>query len=302
MKRKLFGIVWLVLLVATAWLFHGKFTDSRTYMIYGLEILFCGLALHAFLPRRTYNIAATQKKTGVKGKGKRIFFGLFIALVAVPLTIFCGIYFLGDKHPYLVSVLILSETILPFFVLFERKKAMARQLIVISVLCGLAVLGRTAFSWLPQFKPTLAIVILAGVAFGGEIGFFVGAMSAFVSNFFLGQGPWTPWQMFAMGVVGFLAGLLFQRGILPKKRWILCLIGGAFTLLLHGGILNFSSVLMMQLPLTMESVRTTFVMGLPYDLIHAAATVFFLWFAAEPMLEKLFHVQMKYGMLDANSI
>lgn len=302
MMRKLFGTVWLVLLVAMAWLFHGKFTDNRTYLIYGLEILFCGLTLHAFLPRRTYDIAATQKKTGGKGQGKRTLFGVFIALVAVPLTIFCGIYFLGDKHPYLVSVLILFETILPFFVLFERKKPMARELIVISVLCGLAVLGRTAFSWLPQFKPTLAIVILAGVAFGGEIGFFVGAMSAFVSNFFLGQGPWTPWQMFAMGIVGFLAGLLFQRDILPKKRWMLCLFGGVSTLLLHGGILNFSSVLMMQLPLTMESVQTTFIMGLPYDLIHAAATVFFLWFAAEPMLEKLYHVQIKYGMLKTNSI
>lgn len=302
MKRKFFGTVWLVLLVATTWLYHGKITDSRTYLIYGLEILFCGLALHAFLPRRTYDIAATQKKIEGKRLGRSTLVGVFIALVAVPLTIFCGIYFWGDKHPYLVSVLILSETILPFFVLFERKRAMARELIVISVLCGLAVLGRTAFSWLPQFKPTLAIVILAGVAFGGETGFFVGAMSAFVSNFFLGQGPWTPWQMFAMGIVGFLAGLLFQRGILPKKRWMLCLFGGVFALLLHGGILNFSSVLMMQLPLTMESIQTTFVMGLPYDLIHAAATVFFLWFAAEPMLEKLHHVQIKYGMLDANSI
>lgn len=302
MRKKLFGMVWLVLLVTMAWLFHGKFTDNRIYLVYGLEILFCGLALHAFLPRRTYDILAMQRKTGGKGQVKRTLSGVFIALVAVPLTIFCGIYFLGDKHPYLVSVLILSETILPFFVLLERKKPMARELIVISVLCGLAVLGRTAFSWLPQFKPTLAIVILAGVAFGGEIGFFVGAMSAFVSNFFFGQGPWTPWQMFAMGIVGFLAGVFFQRGILPKKRWMLCLFGGVFTLLLHGGILNFSSVLMMQLPLTMESVRTTFVMGLPYDLIHAASTVFFLWFAAEPMLEKLYHVQMKYGMLDANSI
>ncbi len=302
MRKKLFGAVWLALLVAMAWLFHGKFTDNRTYLIYGLEILFCGLALHAFLPRRTYDILAVQQKTRDKGQGKRTLFGVLIALVAVPLTMFCGIYFLEDRHFYLVSVLILLETMLPFFVLFERKKPMARELVVISVLCGLAVLGRTAFSWLPQFKPTLAIVILAGVAFGGEIGFFVGAMSAFVSNFFFGQGPWTPWQMFAMGIVGFLAGIIFQRGILPKCRWMLCLFGGVFTLVLHGGILNVSSVLMMQLPLTIEMVQTTIVMGLPFDLIHAASTVFFLWFAAEPMLEKLYHVQMKYGMLDANSI
>ena len=164
MKKKFFGIVWLALLVATAWLFHGKFTDNRTYLIYGLEILFCGFALHAFLPRRTYDISAVQQKAGGKGQGKRTLFGVLMVLIAVPLTMFCGIYFLEDRHFYLICVLILLETMLPFFVLFERKKPMARELIVISVLCGLAVLGRTAFSWLPQFKPTLAIVILTGVA------------------------------------------------------------------------------------------------------------------------------------------
>ena len=64
---------------------------------------------------------------------------------------------------------------------------------------------------LPQFKPVLALTIIAGVAFGGEVGFLVGAMTMLTSNMIFGQGPWTPWQMFAMGIIGFLAGVLFKK-------------------------------------------------------------------------------------------
>ena len=56
--------------------------------------------------------------------------------------------------------------------------------------------------------------IIAGVAFGGEAGFLVGAIVGLVSNMFLGQGPWTPWQMFSFGIIGFLAGVLFRKGLL----------------------------------------------------------------------------------------
>ena len=69
---------------------------------------------------------------------------------------------------------------------------------------------------MPQFKPVVALVIIAGVCFGGETGFLVGAVTGFVSNFFFGQGPWTPWQMFALGIVGFIGGILFKKGFLRK--------------------------------------------------------------------------------------
>lgn len=79
------------------------------------------------------------------------------------------------------------------------------------MLIAVATAGRAAFFMLPNFKPVLAIVIISGAALGKESGFLVGAMSAFVSNFLFGQGPWTPWQMIAMAVVGYLAGLIFHR-------------------------------------------------------------------------------------------
>ena len=99
---------------------------------------------------------------------------------------------------------------IPFAFAFENRKPKARELVIISSLCAIGVVGRTAFFMLPQFKPVAAIVIISGVAFGGETGFLVGAITAFVSNFFFGQGPWTPWQMFSFGIIGFLAGIMFQ--------------------------------------------------------------------------------------------
>lgn len=78
---------------------------------------------------------------------------------------------------------------------------------------------------LPQFKPVAAIVIISGVAFGGETGFLVGAITAFVSNFFFGQGPWTPWQMFSFGIIGFLAGIMFQKAFYARQKQICaCLV------------------------------------------------------------------------------
>ena len=77
-------------------------------------------------------------------------------------------------------------------------------LAMIALLCALAIAGRVAFFFLPQIKPIAAVVILAGVSFGGEVGFVTGALSAFVSNFYFGQGSWTPFQMVALGLVGFL--------------------------------------------------------------------------------------------------
>ena len=109
---------------------------------------------------------------------------------------------------------------IPLGFAFENRKPKARELVIISALCAIGVAGRTAFFMLPQFKPVAAIVIISGVAFGGETGFLVGAITAFVSNFFFGQGPWTPWQMFSFGIIGFLAGIMFQKAFYARQKQI----------------------------------------------------------------------------------
>ena len=142
-----------------------------------------------------------------RGFGKRTVGSIVAVLVLIPATIWFGVARLGDKKYFFISLLVLLEAMLPFFVSFEDRKPKVRDIVTLAVMCALAVTGRTAFFMLPNFTPVMAIVIIAGVAFGCEGGFITGAMTMFVSNFIMGQGPWTPWQMFAMGLVGFLAGL-----------------------------------------------------------------------------------------------
>ena len=91
---------------------------------------------------------------------------------------------------------------------------------------------------LPQCKPVLALTVLAGAALGGETGFLVGAVTMLVSNILFSQGPWTPWQMLGMGLCGFLAGLVFRRGGLPRKREALCAYGAVSAFLVYGILLN----------------------------------------------------------------
>jgi uncharacterized membrane protein len=212
---------------------------------------------------------------------------MLLILLFIPLTIYVGVYFLGDRKYYFISMLILLETMIPFMMVFENRHPSARELVIISVLCAIAVAGRTAFYMLPQFKPVVALVIITGVCFGGETGFLVGSVTGFVSNFFFGQGAWTPWQMFAFGIIGFLGGVLFKKGFLRKTKTALCIFGFFATVVLYGGILNPTSVLMFQGTPTLKMILTTYVTGLAADSVHAAATVFFLWFLSESMLEKL---------------
>jgi energy-coupling factor transport system ATP-binding protein len=219
-------------------------------------------------------------------------------LLAAPLTIYLGTYYFGDRKYYFISSLLILETMAPFVATFEGRKPQARELVVISALCAIGVAGRAAFFMLPHFKPVAALAILAGVAFGGETGFLVGAVTAFASNMFFGQGPWTMWQMFAYGAVGFLAGALFSKGLLRRARAALCAYGGLATFIIYGGVMNTAAVLMFQDKPTFAMFISAIVQGIPLDLTHAAATVMFLWALARPMLEKLDRIKMKYGLME----
>lgn len=230
----------------------------------------------------------------------RTLLAMIIIFLTIPLTMYIGIYYLGDRKYYFISMLIILQTMLPFVLIFEHRKPLARELIVIAVLCAIGVAGRAAFFMVPQFKPVVAIVIIAGVAFGAESGFLVGAIIAFVSNMFFGQGPWTPWQMFALGIIGFIAGILFQKGVLRKKTIELCIFGGISTFFIYGGIMNPAAVLMFQSHPTKEMFVLAYLRGIPFDLIHAVATVFFLFVIARPMLEKLERIKEKYGLIGVN--
>ncbi|MBQ6808893.1 MAG: ATP-binding cassette domain-containing protein, partial [Firmicutes bacterium] len=169
---------------------------------------------------------------------------ILLVLLCVPLTILAGVYLLEDRSYSFISMAILLETMLPFVLAFEGRKPQARELVVIAVLVALGVAGRAAFYMLPQVKPVSAITIIAGICLGGESGFLVGALTAFVSNMLMGQGPWTPWQMLGFGLIGLLAGILSRWGWLRSRPLPICFYGFFSTFFIYGGLLNPASVLM----------------------------------------------------------
>ena len=292
------GIVFVILFVMTQCLFCGRYDNWKNYVAQTISILFIAAAMFNLIPRKKLGKELIQNEKSKRKISKRTKIATLLILFLIPLTIFIGIYYLGDKKYYFISLLIILETMIPFGFAFENRKPKARELVIISALCAIGVAGRTAFFMLPQFKPVAAIVIISGVAFGGETGFLVGAITAFVSNFFFGQGPWTPWQMFSFGIIGFLAGIMFQKGILRKTKTDMCVFGFLATFVIYGGIMNPASVIMWQSNININMVLSSYVMGMPFDFIHAVSTVFFLFFAAEPMLEKLERIKIKYGLIE----
>ena len=269
--------------------------DFTTYL--GILLAFiigtAGIMLSVFWKREDRIPLHTKRPLS-----KRTIAAAVLTLLTIPLTIYIGVQFFDDRRFYFISMLIILQTMLPFMLVFEGRKPQARETIVIAVLCAIAVAGRSAFFMLPQFKPVVAMVIIAGVAFGGESGFLVGAMTGFVSNMFFGQGPWTPWQMFAFGVIGFLAGILFRKGLLRRSPMPLAIFGGIATFIIYGGIMNPASVIMWQPNPTREMILLAYLHGIPFDIVHAAATVFFLITISRPMLEKLDRIKVKYGLVE----
>jgi energy-coupling factor transport system ATP-binding protein len=272
-------------------------TETYIYRIYLLIAAL--LVLAAAIGRRSQPTTVPVQIPKEKRKlSKRTVAATIAILLLIPLTLYIGIFFLGGKKYYFIALMVMLECMLPFFLVFEGRKPQARELVIIAVLCAIGVAGRAALFMLPQFKPVMALVIIAGVAFGGETGFLVGAMTMLASNVLFSQGPWTPWQMFAMGITGFLAGLLFRKGLLRRTRVSLCVFGGLAAIIIYGGIMNPASALMWSNTLNWSIILTYYISGFPMDLVHAAGTVVFLWFAAEPMLEKLDRIKVKYGLVE----
>jgi energy-coupling factor transport system substrate-specific component len=206
---------------------------------------------------------------------------------------------LGDQKYYFISLLIILCAMVPFVMIFEHHRPQAREIVIIAVLAAIAVAGRSVAFMLPEFKPVIALVIITGVCFGGEAGFLVGAITAFVSNFFFGQGPWTPWQMFCFGIIGFLAGILFSRRGQKPGKITLCIFGVICTLFIYGGIMDTASVLIIyQGHFSKALLLASYAAGFGFNAIHALSTVVFLLILSGPMIEKLNRIKRKYGLIE----
>ena len=222
----------------------------------------------------------------------------------------------------LLSLVVVLASLGVFFATYESSTPRLRDIMPTVVLAALAASGRILFAPIPDFKPVSAIAIIAGVVFGRKSGFMVGALAALASNFFFGQGPWTPWQMYAWGLVGYGAGLLVaipvrasnrasesglaecgedrspRKQSLIERHAVIIYIYGFGSCLMYGFILNAWSILSFYHAQAsgLAGILLVYATALPFDVTHGVATVVFLAALYAPWRRKLKRIKSKYGM------
>ncbi|MDR3314980.1 MAG: ECF transporter S component [Coriobacteriales bacterium] len=216
-----------------------------------------------------------------------------IALALVPIVLVVCIVF-GVKQTALLSALVALLAIFLAFARFEAAAVRARDIMPIVVLAALAVVSRLVFVALPNFMPVSAIVIIAGVSFGRQQGFMVGAIAALVSNMFLGQGHWTPWQMYLWGMMGYGSGALVSAGLL-KLRWQVVTYG-VLASVVYGIFFDTYHLLAFVHPTSVEMVVSVYLLGIPMTVAHDISTLLFLLLLYAPWSRKITRVKQKYGL------
>lgn len=138
------------------------------------------------------------------------------SIILLPAVLLACVFF-GLRSSALLIFLAAIFSIVVFFASWESSRPALRQIMPVAVLSALAAAGRIVLAAAPSVQPVTAICIIGGAAFGRRKGFMTGSLTAFVSNCFLGQGMWTPWQMYAWGLVGYLAGVIFSSTYTDRK-------------------------------------------------------------------------------------
>ena len=217
------------------------------------------------------------------------------ALILIPVTM-VACFLIGPEQMAVASMVASVASLLMFFVSYEWSRPSLRETMPVVVLASLAAAGRIIFAPFPDVKPVSAITIVAGAVFGRKSGFMVGALAALVSNFFFGQGPWTPWQMYAWGLVGWLAGVLGSTGLFERMHsWPIYVFGFASGLM-YGLIMNLWSFLGFFHPQSIAEALVLWGAALPLDVLHGVATVGFLVLLWAPWHRKLERLKTVYGL------
>ncbi len=216
-----------------------------------------------------------------------------IPLVLIPGAMVLGVLVFDEKRYAFIAVAIALLSLLLFYVGIEKRTVGTRRMVIIAVMTALSIIGRFIFSLIPAFKPVTAMVIITAVWLGPESGFLVGSLSALISNFYFGQGPWTPFQMFAWGLIGLIAGYLSNP--LRRSR-IMLAVYGAIAGMLFSAVMDVWTVMWYQdgfsLPLYLAALAT----ALPHTITYAASNVIFLLTLGRTFGEKLERVKYKYGI------
>lgn len=206
-------------------------------------------------------------------------------------------YFLWDKKYYMqLSVILMILSCAPFFARFEIKDNKAEEIVLIAIMAAAASVSRIPFAALPSVQPVSFLIMVTAYVFGAETGFMTGAIAAIVSNIFLGQGAWTPWQMFSWGIIGFISGILRKTPFM-KNRVLRIFLGFAFGFI-FGIIMDSWAILSMGENFSFAALILYSQSAFVLNLMHALSNVFFLAVFFTPLVKILERIKKKYGLLN----
>ena len=189
-----------------------------------------------------------------------------LLILSVLILILMGTF--SSQNYLLFSFVFLVLTLGVYFWKFEKSAHTSREIVFIAIICALAVVGRIIFSAIPSVKPELFILILGAIVSGPETGFLMGTIIALTSNMYFGQGAWTPWQMFALGLIGLISGLMNNH---QPKTWQL-VIWGFLTGFIMGWIMDVYYIIGFVNPITVKSILTSIAASFYFDFVHAIFT------------------------------
>jgi len=198
----------------------------------------------------------------------------------------------SSKNYLLFSFGFLILTLGIYFWKFEQAQHNSREVVFIAIICALAVVGRIIFGALPSVKPELSILIMGAMVSGPETGFLMGTIIALTSNLYFGQGAWTPWQMFALGIIGLISGLLVNKKI---PLWLL-VVWGFLSGFLMGWIMDVYYIIGFVNPITFKSVFTSLAASFYFDLIHGLFTAILLLLVGKRWIKIFGNYKQKYDL------
>lgn len=225
----------------------------------------------------------------------------YIGAVLTLLLIFYLLIFAQEElssYAAFLSFIFLAFIMAIFFVEYEAAHISSKEVALVAVLAAIISVSRIPFAPLASIQPCTLLIIAVALVFGPLSGVMCGSLTAAVSNLFLGQGPWTPWQMVAWGLVGLVAGLIGRRFPDIGLRWIAVL--GAVCSLFYGVFMDISSWIIFY-NLEPEKLVAVMLAGVPFNILHAAGTVVFTFALGRPVMFYLRKFRMRFHIayLDA---
>ena len=219
---------------------------------------------------------------------------IFILMVIVLITILGTVLYKGEKYN-LIIIASFALSCLPFYFKYENSKPKIREVVVLATMIPLTVVSRTFFMLTPSFKPVTAMVIICGIVFGPASGFMCGSLSATLSDFVFGIGPWTPFQMIAWGIIGYGAGIFSKN--LFKNKFLLygysAICGLAFSM-----VMDLWSVLAFETSFNLTRYLAIVLTSLPTTLIYIVSNIIFMFLLSKTMFQILQRVKIKYGITE----